>query len=111
MAAGEIDFAGDAFSYPRCIFGLGHFADEFMAGSTAKTVISALQFQIGGADSCGQQANARKALGNSRKRLPSQFDASVFKMYCEHCSKSRITASFGRGSFPALITGRVDEPC
>jgi threonine synthase len=84
MAAGEIDFAGDGATDPGGIFGLGHFAHEFMAGGAAESVVAALQFEIRRTDSGSEHADAREAMRNARERLFANFDASGFEMNGEH---------------------------
>ena len=84
MAAGEIDFAGYGAADPGGIFGLSNFADEFVAGCAAESIVAALQFEIRRTDSGSEHADAREALGNAGERLFANFDASGFEMNGEH---------------------------
>lgn len=78
MAAGEVDFSGDAFAR------IGHFADELVTRRSAESVVSALQFEVCRADAGREQANAREAFGNARQRLTANLDPAGFKMDGEH---------------------------
>jgi hypothetical protein len=76
-AAGEVDFADDALAALQ-------LADEFVAGSSVKTVVSAAQFEIGGADSGGGDADARESFFDARERPAAEFHAAGFKVNGEH---------------------------
>ena len=73
MAAGEIDFAGDARPVSK-------LTNEFMAGRSGESIVAALQLQIGGTDARHKHPNARKSLPDARRRLLPYFDSSVFQM-------------------------------
>src|SRR5665213_3626867 len=77
-AAGEIDFARDAFP------ALDHFTDEFVTRRARKAVVSALQLQIGGTNAGGGQVNAGEAFGDAGQRLVAHFDAARLKMNGKH---------------------------
>jgi hypothetical protein len=75
----EIDLANHAPPHPFLagIIGHGdHFAHEFVPWSSRKSVVSELQFQIGGADSTGQQPDARETFGQARQAFAANLDAS-----------------------------------
>src|SRR6185312_8972284 len=84
-AAGEIDFAGDTAPDPRW-FGwtVYNLPGEFVTRRARETVVSALQLQIRGTDSCGQKANAGEALRDAGQRLAAHFDAPGCKMNRKH---------------------------
>jgi hypothetical protein len=84
MSAGEIDFAHDPLSDPRFVFCLGNLPHEFVAGSSGKPVVSALELEIGGADSGGEQPDACESMWDPRQRLLANFHASGFEVYGEH---------------------------
>jgi len=89
MAAGEIDFAGDAAANPLGLAGARfvnghHLSDEFVAGRAGESVVAALQLEVGRADAGGQQADAREAFGDARKRGAAQFHAAGFEMDGKH---------------------------
>ena len=89
IAAGQIDFTGDPLSDPIAVFAIGHFADEFVAGSAAEAVVAALQFEIGGADSGGQHSDSREARAKLRQRPAPDFHPARFEMNGEHHLKLR----------------------
>jgi hypothetical protein len=78
MSAGEIDFAGYAFA------GIDHLADEFVPRRSAKAVIAALEFEVGGADAGGEQADSGETFGHTRQRPAAKFHAARFEMNGEH---------------------------
>ena len=86
VAAGQIDFAGDPLPdplwHPRAAATTS--PTNSWPGVPREAVVSALQFQIGGADSGGKQADAGEALRDARQWLAAHFDASVFEMNGEH---------------------------
>ena len=61
MAAGEVDLPGDALADPGVVFAGGNFTHELMPWRAGEAVVSALKFQIGGADSSHQQADSRES--------------------------------------------------
>src|SRR5258706_10089477 len=83
-AAGEVDLTGDASANPGGIVGLGDFADEFVPGSAGEAVVAELEFEIGGADPGGEQADSGEALRSSREWPAANFHAACFKMDGEH---------------------------
>ena len=62
-AACEVDLTGNALSDQIAIVRLDNLAHEFMTGRATKAVISALQFEIGIADSAIEQADHCVSLG------------------------------------------------
>jgi threonine synthase len=75
-----------------------------MTGSAGKTIVSALKLQIGGADSRGQQADARESFRNTRERLLSQLHATGFKVDRQHRSlKLEDMTSALQSLAPALV--------
>ena len=51
---------------------LDHFADEFMSGRAGESVVATLKFEIGGADSGGEQTNSGEAFRYARQRLAAE---------------------------------------
>ncbi len=84
FAARQIDFARDTAPDPRWIVRFAHLADKFVSGRAAKTVIAALKFEIGGADSGGDEADSREMFRNARERRAAQLDAAGFEVNREH---------------------------
>ncbi len=86
MSTRQVDFAGYAASDPLCAAaGDGyHFAYEFVSGRAGESVVSALQFEIGGTDPRREQTDAGEALGYARERLAAHFDAAGFEMNGKH---------------------------
>jgi len=82
--ASEIDLAYHSMTDPTGRVRLHYFADEFMAGRPAKSVIAALEFQIGIADSSVQQPDEREPSGPRRAPLVHHSDLSVFQTNGEH---------------------------
>jgi hypothetical protein len=73
LAAREVDLARNA----RPVLQL---ARKFMTRSTRKSVISALQFKIGRADSRPKHSNPRASFGNARQRLLPDLNFTPLKM-------------------------------
>jgi hypothetical protein len=80
MPTGQIDFAYDAFPDPRFVGGLRYLAHELVTGRTGESVVSALKFEIGGADSGREQANPGESLGYARQRLLANLHAPGFEV-------------------------------
>jgi hypothetical protein len=80
VPTGEIDLADYTFPNPGFIGSLGHLADELVAGRSGKTVVSTLEFEVGGTDSGGQQTNPGESLGYARQRLLADLNASRFQV-------------------------------
>jgi threonine synthase len=114
MAAGEIDFPNHTLSEPLRI-GLrirahgGHFSYKFVTRSSAKPVVSALKFEIRGADPGGQQSDAGKACGDAGQRLPPDFDASVFEVHGDYRLKLEDMASAMQSASAELVC--FNESC
>jgi hypothetical protein len=83
-AAGEVDLAGHALAEPGFVLRFGHFADELVAGGAGEAVVAALEFEVGGADAGGEQADARESLGHAGERLAADFYASGFEVNGSH---------------------------
>ena len=59
-AARKIDFAGDPLADPAPVFGLRHLTHELVPGRARKAVVSALEFEIGGADPRAKETDSRE---------------------------------------------------
>ena len=80
-AAGEVDFPHDAASDEGVGIRFDDFPHEFMARRAGEAVISALELEVGIADSAGQKTDQRKAFGPGRARdfphlHPARFDVN-----------------------------------
>src|SRR4051812_41246719 len=84
MSAGEVDLTDDSLPNPRLVCGLCDFADKFVARRAEEPVVSALEFQVGGTDSRGEQADSRKTFRHSRQRNLAEPHASRFQMNGKH---------------------------
>jgi hypothetical protein len=84
MAAGEVNFTGDSLADPSLVIALCHLADELVPRRPGESVVSALEFKIGRADSGGPQSYARESLWNTRQRLSADFHASGFEVNGKH---------------------------
>src|SRR5580700_6212589 len=90
MSTGEIDFACNACPLPRGIVlralgtNAGNLSHEFMAGCSTEAIISALKFQIGGADPRGNQPDACKPRRNAGYGSAANLNASGFEMNRDH---------------------------
>jgi threonine synthase len=83
-AAGEIDLANDTLADPIRIVRGDDLADELVPGRSAKTVIAALQFEIGVADSATEQPDQSKSVGPPRGTLLAHRDCDVVKTNRNH---------------------------
>jgi hypothetical protein len=95
--ARDVDFSCDPATDPArsLVRGdtadFGNLADEFMAGSAAKRVVSAQNFEVGIADSGKTYANQSPARPQLRQRLRDRFQFSVGDLKGPHrfsCSES-----------------------
>ena len=68
-AASQIDLADHTPADPSAIIRRDNFADELVPRRSAKTVIAALQLEIGIADSAAQQPDQSESFGPARARL------------------------------------------
>jgi hypothetical protein len=72
---GDIDFAGDTAVQPAFLraasnaSNVHHFTDEFVAGRSAKIVITAKDFDVGVADACEADAHESPAAVEGWQRL------------------------------------------
>ena len=83
-AAGQIDFADHAPAHQRAIVRFHHHADELVPRCAAKTVVAALELEVGVADAAAQQADEREASGAAGRPAPPHLDAAVFQVNGEH---------------------------
>ena len=102
MSAGEIDLAHYPLPDPRFVGGLGHFAHEFVARRSGKSVVAALQFQVGGTDPGGQQANSCKTPIHAAKGGAEPHTAR-FEMNSKHRLKLRDMASATQTASAELV--------
>src|SRR5690349_8862605 len=64
-----------------------------MAGRAGEAVVSALKFEIGGADAGGQQTNSGEFIRHTRQRLVTDLHPTGFQMNSKHRLKLRDMAS------------------
>ena len=84
MSAGQVDFAHHAPADEVLRIGLFHHAHKFVAGRSRKAVISALQFEIGIADSAKFEADQRKSGRPLRSGLFPDFHFAAIEINREH---------------------------
>ena len=109
VSAGEIDFADHPFPNPSFVGGLRDFAHEFVAGRAGKAVVSALQLEVGGADSGGEQANPGETLGYTRQRDLAKLHTARFQVNGKHRLKLRDMASATQTAAAELVC--FNEAC
>jgi threonine synthase len=83
-AACQVDLAHHALADPVRRIGANHLADKFVAGRSAKTVVSPLKLQVGIADPSGQQPDQRESFRAAWRRLLPHLYLTVFQMNREH---------------------------
>ena len=83
-AARQVDLAHHAAADPRGRIRLHHFTHEFMSWSAGKTVVPALQFQIGIADAAAEQPDQCEAGGTAGLRFFPHFHTPVLQVYGNH---------------------------
>jgi hypothetical protein len=87
---GNVDFAGNAFAEPFRFFFCGKainggdFADEFVAGNSAKGVIAAKDLHVGVADAGEENAHERPAGTELRERLVSSDEFFISNREGQH---------------------------
>jgi hypothetical protein len=87
----QIDLAHNAFADPPAVIGINNLADELVSGCSRKTVVTALQLEIGVADSGPQQANERESRSSFRFSSLLNRDAMVLEVYSYHfCARLYI---------------------
>jgi threonine synthase len=101
-AACQVDLARDAAADPGRVVRIRHHANELVTGGSAKSVVSALEFEIGGADAGREQTNSSESGSDAGQRLLAHFDAAVFKMHCEHGLKLEDMALSGNSESGAM---------
>ena len=84
FAARQIDLADHALVNPFRQVCIHYFADEFVTGSPAESVVAALQLEIGVTDSAVDQANGRKSFRASRRRLGAHRYHTILQTDREH---------------------------
>jgi hypothetical protein len=81
MTARQIDLSDDAAPDNGSIVRLHDFPYKFMTGRAAETVVSALQFEIGVANPCIQQANQSETLRPHRPADLAYTHTAIFEVY------------------------------
>jgi len=64
LAAGQVDLADDPAAQQVCVIRFDNFSDKFVSGNTRKTIISALELEIGVTYTCNQQPNKSESIGS-----------------------------------------------
>ena len=68
LCTGDVDFPDYSLADEVAVVRPGHFTNELVARNACKTVVAALEFQIGVADSAYQQTNDGEAFKAARLR-------------------------------------------
>ena len=92
--AGDIDFAGDAAAQPAFLFMASHtayvhhFANEFVAGRSAKIVVAAENFDVSVADAGEAHADESPTAKEPWRSFASGDECVVSNRECEHPTRS-----------------------
>src|SRR5579862_6139323 len=109
FSASQVDFADYAASQQAPVIGFDNLTHEFVARRSRKTVIAALQFQIGVADAAAQQTYPRKAVCAPGQRHAAHTHPALLQMHRAHRSFS-ITDRYNGKSMPAELLC-IGEKC
>src|ERR1019366_4279008 len=91
VAARKIDLADHALADQVLRIGRNNLTYEFMAGHARKSVIAALEFEIGVADACLNEADQGEAFGAfGWGRLP-EFNSALIQLEGEHFRAERLS--------------------
>ena len=84
LAAGKIDLAHHSASGPTWRVCFNYFSNEFMPGNPSKTVVAALQLQVGVTNATRNQAKQRMAFGSFTFGNVADADSALFDVDGDH---------------------------
>ena len=87
LAARQVDLAGDADAQPLRVFTGDDFAHELVSGCSGESIVTALQFEVSGADSCGEHSNTSETQGDTGQGSVTNIDALRLEVNLKHCFK------------------------
>ena len=90
FSAGQIDFAHHAFADQMPVVCLHHFTHKLVARRSAKAVISALQFEIGVANSAVEQADQSESFSPLGPCPPAHQNFAILKTNRHHIGDTLI---------------------